>query len=1380
MNINFLKRKNIKLLNLDRISFRWKKSVIKSFKKLNFCHKFNKNNSLDFDQKRYKFVVLGFFNEQSQESLHSLTKLFQKGKASLNLDYSKIKNGRYRNNLQQLNLCNYDSFLLLKTGLSQSNFCKKIIEFNNFKKGKKNNFLLRIYNILNFSARQLTIDVDYACVYRAHSAGMVRQGLKRLKTSSEPASCAPATMVNLSAACTRQLAARAPRTSLPHTALAHPSFSNEYGTKYQFTKNFSDLFFTKFQNKEIFRKQLFITFIIGQKPFNFLDRISLDIKTQSNVFNCYSLSKKAILKKQFTSFISKKFSPKNNSLRSLNCSRSLFGVARAPGNERSELLGLACDGPGSHFSRPREYKLPWLLCSLSSELAARRRWGGFAAVAALSPLGKRKRPSRNMSFFNEKTKYYLLKPDQLLKNIWFQNLEKSNQNTYFLQRPISFPFQWIQKGDLISDCSSSIKGELALGKNFLVAYMPWEGFNFEDAVLINDKVLSKFTSLHIEKYDLEIAESGFEKITNNIPDIPSKNLQNLDKNGVIKIGSWVTEGDILVGKIIQLSPTSFGPGQTSNLLTHEKLLYDIVVFGQKQVQERCLKVPQGVSGRVIRIAYTYGIYPNEKRSREVKTPRAQSKSRQFLSNRTNGINQWNAQNKLTKDISISLVKSLQYSYFIKKSFSNFCLCDSLRFCFLISSLEQKKRSFSLVNSLTIPGNFIPYSVRQDLDTALISIIFDREKTGRLRTPSGRAPPPQRAEPASARRQRRAASTRFTSPSKIKNLLKFKTIFRSVVSRWWKLYEYFLKNLYTFTEFKSFSVNCWSKLLSSSNSIRLFNLFAYRKINKVARRWAARGPGPKLAAARACAPPGGAPRARLPHTALAHPKLAAKAAKQPRGSSGGEPQARCLRSKGAACAPHTPASSQNLDFFKKGFRRNFFQKQIYYFLIPELQERWIRLFKDRYTKSSTFINRNKRSFRIVYEGAKTTFSRHKLGCASAVCGKRALGSIRTPQGLKRLKTKANLQSVPSPYFVVNPNYFFQKIATKDFFKSFDFQNNQIRKQSQTKLLKKRQAADQDRVSLRLQSSQGVRSLNTRRFDWRRNLNSIDFSSKNHYNFQQLNFKDALPSETVMHYKKPIEKRSFKKITIYIAEKRKLQVGDKISGRHGNKGIISQIFSNSDMPYLSNGHTLDVLLNPLGVPSRMNVGQILECLLGFTGKIFHTKFKVLCFDEIYGYESSRSFIYSKIFELCKKTRQKSLFSKKTPGKLNLFDGRDGQLFYQSVIVGSTYLMKLIHVVDEKIHARGTGPYSLITQQPLRGRAQHGGQRVGEMEVWALQGFGSAYTLQELLTVKSDDLNGRNQIMQTLLKNKPLRFGTPESLRVVLRELQCLCLDLQLSDI
>ena len=481
--------------------------------------------------------------------------------------------------------------------------------------------------------------------------------------------------------------------------------------------------------------------------------------------------------------------------------------------------------------------------------------------------------------------YQNRKKDYKPYDIWLHHFKKSNQNTYLLQRPINTPNQWIQKGDLIGDCSASNYGELALGKNLLVAYMPWEGFNFEDAVLINEKIVSQYTSLHIEKYDLDISEKVYE-ITKNIPGILQKELQKLDKNGIIKIGSWVQTGDILVGKVIPIEPNA--------LLTHEKLLYDIV--GQKiaKIQEKCLRVPQGTSGRIIRISYIF---------------------------------------------------------------------------------------------------------------------------------------------------------------------------------------------------------------------------------------------------------------------------------------------------------HT---NNYLDSAK--------------------------------TKNSIFLENN---------------------------------------------------------------------VLKD---------------------------DNSHIT-------------------------------------------------------PLLLKSLKKIIIYIMEKREFKVGDKISGRHGNKGIISTILPNYDMPYLPNGLTLDVLLNPLGVPSRMNVGQILECLLGFAGKIFQTKFQIICFDEIYGYEASRSFIYSKLLEACKKTHQKWLFSKKTPGKIQIFDGRNGHLFHQPVLVGSTYLMKLIHIVDEKIHARATGPYSLITQQPLRGRAKHGGQRFGEMEVWALQGFGSAYTLQELLTVKSDDLHGRKQILQTLLQNTALRFGTPESFRVVLRELQSLCLDLNI---
>ncbi len=258
------------------------------------------------------------------------------------------------------------------------------------------------------------------------------------------------------------------------------------------------------------------------------------------------------------------------------------------------------------------------------------------------------------------------------------------------------------------------------------------------------------------------------------------------------------------------------------------------------------------------------------------------------------------------------------------------------------------------------------------------------------------------------------------------------------------------------------------------------------------------------------------------------------------------------------------------------------------------------------------------------------------------------------------------------------------------------------------------------------------------------------------------------------------KKIKKVHIYIAQKRKIQVGDKIAGRHGNKGIISNILSSEDMPYLPDGSPLDLVLNPLGVPSRMNVGQIFECLLGLAGTYLGQCYKIQPFDEIYGSEASRSLVYSKLYEARIKTGQYWLFNPNFPGKIRLFDGRTGECFEQPSTIGKAYILKLIHQVDEKIHARSTGPYSLITQQPLRGRSKQGGQRVGEMEVWALEGFGASYILQELLTIKSDDIEGRNKLTKSIINNKSIKCGTPESFKVLIRELQALCLDISIYKI
>ncbi|HEY9850550.1 MAG TPA: DNA-directed RNA polymerase subunit beta [Leptolyngbyaceae cyanobacterium] len=249
-----------------------------------------------------------------------------------------------------------------------------------------------------------------------------------------------------------------------------------------------------------------------------------------------------------------------------------------------------------------------------------------------------------------------------------------------------------------------------------------------------------------------------------------------------------------------------------------------------------------------------------------------------------------------------------------------------------------------------------------------------------------------------------------------------------------------------------------------------------------------------------------------------------------------------------------------------------------------------------------------------------------------------------------------------------------------------------------------------------------------------------------------------------------------VRVYVAQKRKIQVGDKMAGRHGNKGIISRILPVEDMPYLPDGTAVDIVLNPLGVPSRMNVGQVFECLLSWAGENLGLRFKITPFDERYGQEASRLTVHGKLDQARDETGKEWLFDPEHPGKIVVYDGRTGEPFDRPVTVGKAYMLKLVHLVDDKIHARSTGPYSLVTQQPLGGKAQQGGQRFGEMEVWALEAFGAAYTLQELLTVKSDDMQGRNEALNAIVKGKAIpRPGTPESFKVLMRELQSLGLDI-----
>jgi DNA-directed RNA polymerase subunit beta len=291
---------------------------------------------------------------------------------------------------------------------------------------------------------------------------------------------------------------------------------------------------------------------------------------------------------------------------------------------------------------------------------------------------------------------------------------------------------------------------------------------------------------------------------------------------------------------------------------------------------------------------------------------------------------------------------------------------------------------------------------------------------------------------------------------------------------------------------------------------------------------------------------------------------------------------------------------------------------------------------------------------------------------------------------------------------------------------------------------------------------------------------------------------------------------KMVKVFVATKRKIQVGDKVAGRHGNKGVLSRVLPQEDMPYLADGTPVDIILNPIGVPSRMNVGQILEVHLGWaarnigqqidaalengTGikgikkrllKLFATdsaRKLIKDMDDEQVIEFAKQFpmgipVGSPVFDGAQEDQIKSWLDDAglpLSGKSTLFDGRTGEAFDSEVTVGIMYMMKLHHLVDEKMHARSTGPYSLVTQQPLGGKAQFGGQRIGEMEVWAFEAYGAAYALQEILTVKSDDVAGRTATYDSIVKGDyNVHAGLPESFNVLVKELKSLALDVQLIE-
>jgi DNA-directed RNA polymerase subunit beta len=962
------------------------------------------------------------------------------------------------------------------------------------------------------------------------------------------------------------------------------------------------------------------------------------------------------------------------------------------------------------------------------------------------------------------------------------NFHRSNQDTCLVHKPSVFEGQWVQKGDLLADCSASVGGELALGQNILIGYMPWEGYNFEDAILVSERLVydDVYTSVHIERYQVELRETklGFEEITREIPDVHQASIQHLNSLGIAKIGSWVEQGDILVGKVTPINKKA-----QSN---YQKLLYTILDKTVLPIRDSSLRAPKGIKAKVIGIQI-------------------------FKNNKNNVIYDKNVK-KLKKILKPTLpscpprrVKSLDEKYVIKK---NLPLLHTAG----ITDLEELSIDKSLrKKNLNMQWIFKKGRIRKFQFNLKPKLMLRPRRTSirggllyRWRSILGRVWPSLHGTPRGVEIGQKGAPPRLsrdtggggglynfkkklymaagdsstciypigvdagtdiqvftresaepgrvgsqTRPRKKRNLKKPRGGYRINTGDFVvqsgvalpqertpsmrdtltdpflkKKSEEFYESQYKVYKFQSEIYN-QNSILINHNKFKFFS-FTFQqkpkcldiiKLNKI--------------------------------STCIYPYRV---------------NAGTLSTLFSFSFSHLipGISLRNFDnfnlkkiFYNLDFLRNFLTHN--HRIKSKVDRKKSLVFVSSLFKKKKVIPLASRKGICIYPAAIYNFKKKlymaaggeaprgglgvdagiPTGCPPQIQGKSGEASIYTPP-----YGGGDAPSPPRPkgsgvggglsiYNFKKKLYMAAGNATPRFFhRGLDLQ---------------------------------ARNL----FNSRKDSNDFRYAMEKYQGNFQTTSKITLKKNL----------KDVSSIQIYLAEKRRIQVGDKMSGRHGNKGIISQVLPIEDMPFLPDGKPLDMVLNPLGVPSRMNVGQIYECLLGLAGKYLGENFKVFPFDEIYGAEASRSFVFSKLYSARLKTGKQWLFNQNSPGKIRLYDGRTGETFDQAITVGYSYMLRLVHMVDDKIHARSTGPYSLVTQQPLRGRSKQGGQRLGEMEVWALEGYGAAFTLLEMLTIKSDDMTGRMTLWSNLILNKEISIGTPESFKVLICELQALCLDIGL---
>ncbi len=894
-----------------------------------------------------------------------------------------------------------------------------------------------------------------------------------------------------------------------------------------------------------------------------------------------------------------------------------------------------------------------------------------------------------------------------------QTFKRSNSGTCIHQHPIVAVGDEVEIGQVIADGTSTENGELALGRNVLCAYMPWGGHNYEDSILISESLIKgdTFTSIHIEEFEVEARETkvGPEEITRDIPNVREQRLTQLDEEGIIRVGSVVGTGSILVGKITPKGESEYGP--------EEKLLR--AIFGEKvkEVRDASTYVRPGVEGVVIDVK-VFSRKPDVSQKRgdwsRTESGSAIPDGLRFESKRKQIEETWREQvysirHRKTEEIRKALIGSE--------------LANPL---YTVSSTDTAVPFADAGDTLTpeILDTYISgftadeyYTVTEDA----VSEAFVAETLYRVThvpeiaptvvahylEPSIEDSAIDEGDESEGMIEDVPESTHF-GPETVEAVQAYLgRISEPLLESTQPLFHEAMEPLAT-------QANSVDVVLRSSNDsviavamceeVHLEDEYHSEQLKEVLTETGARFG--VLVTEENSEPDNWSFYELVDNTVL-----------QPVERSEFEQAVVAqLEASGGPIAEGQMLTQSEWEQFS----------QTYPDLKIELLWHVTEVFEDGCPLTI---------------GQNISDVEHQQVCRDFPARPIAAGqrlTLEERESLTRTAKDLKTESVWHITAVFDPRC---ELQVGDDVSHADYQ-------------KARNACSLSLSDIRVTDAQVMEHI--QRVEEMAQGRITTYTEGKEQALQQLEMGDELKPGVI------------KRVKVYVASKRPISVGDKMAGRYGNKGVVAKILPEEDMPYLPDGTPVELVLNPLGVPSRMNVGQILEIHLGWACHELGLRAESPVFDGA---------TEAEIFEMLGETELPER-SKQT-GKSILYDGRTGEPFAQEVTVGYVYFLKLNHLVADKMHARSTGPYSLVTQQPLGGKAQHGGQRLGEMEVWALEAYGAAHTLQEMLTIKSDDVLGRREIYESIVKGlNPQPPGTPESFKVLVRELQTLGLHVSLD--